>query len=255
MVVSGISIVLGYSGVLTVGSLSTLLPIGTAVPLANIYTVGGQIITANPTGFVVDGTTVSPGGSAVTVSGTVISLGLSGALLIGYSSTNVLSTLSADVGPVFTAGGFTFTEASSYVVLDGKTLSPGGSAATVAGTQVSLASDEKLMVGSLTTDLPTSITSGPVFTAGGLVFTEGSSDIVVDGTTLFPGGSPITIASTQVSLGLDGELAVGSTTMTLPTKLSSASSTPQAFEGAQGKNTLPSLILQAGMLAIFVLCV
>ena len=221
VVLSGTPIALGYSGVLTIGSSSTLLPNGPAVPTANIYTVGGQIITANPTGFAVGTTTLSPGGSAATISGTVVSLGPSGALLIGSSSTNILPTLSAVAGPVFTVGGLTFTKSSSNVLVDGKTLAAGGPAATVAGTQVSLASDGRLVVGSLTTNVPISTSSGEVFTAGGFVFTEGSSDVVVDGETLFLGGSPVTVAGTQVSLGSDGKLIVGSLTTNLPTSITS----------------------------------
>ena len=221
VVLSGTPVALGYSGILTVGSPSTLLPNAPAVLTANIFTVGGQIITANPTGFAVGSTTLSPGGSAATVSGTVISLGPSGALLIGSSSTNILPTLSAVAGPVFTVGGLTFTKSSSHVLVDGKTLSAGGPAATVAGQQVSLASDRRLVVGSLTTNVPTSTNGGAVFTAGGFAFTEGSSDLVVDGKTLFPGGSPVTVAGTQVSLGSDGKLIVGSLTTNLSPSITS----------------------------------
>ena len=314
VVLSGTPIALDYSGVLTIGSSSTLLPNGPAVPTADVYTVGGQIITANPTGFAVGSTTLSPGGSAATISGTVISLGPSGALLIGSSSTNILPTLSAVAGPVFTVGSLTFTKSSSNVLVDGKTLSagspaatvageqvslasdgklvvgslttnvptstnggdiftaggfvftegssdlvvdgetvfPGGSPITVAGTQVSLGSNGKLIVGSLTTNLPTRITSGAIITAGGLVFTEGSSDLVVDGKTVFPGGPPVTIAGTPVTLGSDGKLVVGSTTTTLPASLSTGSSTPLAFEGgAQGKKAISLLSVLVGIFATF----
>ena len=376
VVLSGTPVALGGSGILTIGSSSTLLPNRPAAPTADIYTVGGQTITANPTGFAVGSSTLSPGGSAVTISGTVISLGPSGALVIGSSSINILPTLSAAAGPVFTVGSLTFTESSSNVLVDGMTLSAGGLAATVAGTQVSLASDGRLVIGSLTTKVPTStssgavftaggfvftegpdlvvdgktlspggspvtvagtpislgsdgklivgslttnlppsitsgasftagglvftegssdlvvngktlfpggspvtisgtpislgsdgkltvgslttnlpsrITSGAIFTAGGLVFTEGSSDLVVDGKTLFPGGSPITVAGTPVTLGSDGQLTVGSTTTTLPTSLSTGGSTPQTFEGAQGKKAVPSISVLIGIFAILIL--
>ena len=216
VVVSGTPIVLGYSGILTVGSSSTVLHNVPAVPTAKIITVGGQPFTADPIGFAVGGTTLVPGGSAATISGTVISLGPSGALFVGSSSTNLLPTSSAVEGPVFTLGGLKFTESSSNVLVDGQTLSAGGPAATVAGAQVSLASDGKLAVGSLTTNIPLSMNNGAVFTAGGLVFTESSSDLVVDGKTVFPGGSPITVAGTPVSLASDGNLMVGSLTTSLP---------------------------------------
>ena len=217
VVVSGTPVALGYSGVLRIGASSTLLPTGPAVPTADIYTVAGQTITPKPTGFAVGSTTLSPGGSAVTISGTVVSLGSSGALLIGSSSINILPTVSAVAGPVFTVGGLTFTRSSSNVLVDGTTLTAGGPVATVAGTRLSLASDGKLAVGSLTTNLPASISSGAVFTAGGLVFTEDSSGLVVAEKTLVPGRPPMTVAGTPLSLGSDGKLIVGSLTTSLPT--------------------------------------
>ena len=316
VIVSGTPIALGYSGILTVGSSSTVLPNGPAAPTADVFTVGGQTVTANPTGFAIGSATLSPGGSAVTISGTVISLGPSGALSVGSSSINLLPTPSAVAGPVFTLGGLTFTESSSNVLIDGKTLSAAGPAATVAGDRVSLASDGKLVVGSLTTDLPLSMESGvvfgagglvftegssdlivdgktifpggppmtvvgtpvslgsdgrlvigslttslptsggvgAVFTAGGLVFTEGSSDLVVDGKTLFPGGPPMTVAGTLVSLGPDGELIAGSTSTTLPANWGGGSSTPQVFKGAQGRNAIPSFIAQVGIVGLVFFC-
>ena len=127
---------------------------------------------------------------------------------------------------------------------------------TIAGTPVTLGSDGKLTVGSLTTTLPTEITNGAIFTAGGLIFTEGSSDVVVDGKTLFPGGSPITVSGTPVTLGSDGKLTVGSSiTTSLPTSLSTETSTPQTFEGgAHGKKTVPLLGVLIGIFAFFILC-
>ena len=85
-------------------------------------------------------------------------------------------------------------------MVDGKTPSPGGSPVTITGTPVTLGSDGKLTLGSSTTKLPTRTTNGAVFTAGGLVFTEEFSDVVVESKTLFPGGPPIT-------LGLDGKIS------------------------------------------------
>ena len=147
-----------------------------------------------------------------------------------------------------------FTEGSSDLVVDGSTLFAGGSPVTVAGIPVSLGSDGKLSVGSLTTNLPPTFSNGAIFTVGGLSFTEGSSDLVVDGKTVFPGGSLVTIAGTPVSLGSDGKLVVGSTTTTLPANLGGGSSTPQTFEGAQGRNTIRSRVVLFGTFAIVVIC-
>lgn len=64
---------------------------------ADIFTVAGQIVTANPTGFAIAGTTLLPGGKGVTVSGTPVSLGLGGTLDVG-SGTLVLPTQGTGTG-------------------------------------------------------------------------------------------------------------------------------------------------------------
>jgi hypothetical protein len=58
--------------------------------IQSVFTVAGQTLTVAPTGFVVGGVTISPGGPAVTIAGTVVLLGPSG-LQIG-SSTLPLAT-------------------------------------------------------------------------------------------------------------------------------------------------------------------
>ncbi len=73
-----------------VGTSTQLLSSAVITP-ADILTVAGQIITANPTGFAVAGTTVTPGGTGVLVNGTVISLEAGGTLVVG-GSTTVLPT-------------------------------------------------------------------------------------------------------------------------------------------------------------------
>lgn len=251
--VAGAPLSLASDGRLVVGSLTTNLPLN--VNNGAVFTVGGLVFTeGSSSDLVVDGKTVLPGGSPINIAGAPVSLASDGRLAVGALTTNL--PLSMNNGAVFTAGGLSFTEGSSDLVVDGKKVFPGGSPITVAGTPVSLGSDGKLIVGSLTTNLPNSIGSsnGAIFTAGGLVFTEGSSDIVVDGTTVFPGRSSITVAGTPISLGSDGTLVVGSSTTTLPTNLGGGSSTPQFFEGAQGRNTVPSLMVLVGIYVMLVLC-
>ena len=51
-----------------------------------ILTVGGQTFTAAPSGFVVAGTAVVPGGPVVTISGTPVSLDPKGTLHVGSSA-------------------------------------------------------------------------------------------------------------------------------------------------------------------------
>jgi len=84
VMLSGTSISLDSSAVLIVGSLSTHLPAPTPAP--NIGIVGGQTFTANPTGFLLAGTSLLPGGQGITVSGTQISLAKSGILVVRSST-------------------------------------------------------------------------------------------------------------------------------------------------------------------------
>lgn len=109
------------------------VPLPTAAP-ASAFTVAGQTFTAAPTGFVLDGQSIAPGGSALTLSGTIISLNPSGTLQIGSSTIPLPSPLPS----VFTAAGQTFTAAPTGFVLDGHTIAPGGSALTLSGTVISL---------------------------------------------------------------------------------------------------------------------
>lgn len=58
----------------------------TTITPADIMTVDGQVFTANPTAFSIDGTNISAGGPEVTISSTPISLELGGSLVIGTST-------------------------------------------------------------------------------------------------------------------------------------------------------------------------
>lgn len=71
---------------------------------ADIFTIGGLIVTANPSGFAVAGASVLPGGSDVLVQGTEVSLGLGGTLVLG-NSTTVLPTQGASAGAGVFEGG------------------------------------------------------------------------------------------------------------------------------------------------------
>ena len=73
---------------------------------ADIVTIDGQLVTANPTGFAVAGTKVLPGGKGVLVDGTMVSLAPGGTLFVGNNSV-VLPTdgPGTGVGPVAFEGG------------------------------------------------------------------------------------------------------------------------------------------------------
>ena len=211
----GTPISLNPSGILFIGSSSINL-LDPALP-SDVFTIGGQTVTANPAGFVLAGSMLVPGGTAITISGTPISLNPSGVLFIGSSSTKLPAPTSSP--QTFTVGGHTFTADSTGFELAGSTLLPGGAAITLSGTPVSLAPSGVLIIGSSSIDLPPKSLASNVFTAGGLTFTAESPAVVVEGTTLVPGGPAATVSGTLISLkaGKDsGVLIVGTSTISLP---------------------------------------
>ena len=220
--ISGTPIFLGLSGILVLGSLTTSLSPTPTQPhsLAKIFTVGGQTFSADPIGFSVAGSRVIPGSTPVVFSGTTVSLSPSGVLIIGDSA---ISLPTQKVPPtVYTLGGLAITAQSlGAIVIDGTTIVPGGMGRTISGTPISLAPSGVLTIGSLTYTLPipTALADGIVFTAAGLVFTRKSSGLVIfNGASIFPGGSAVTISSTQVSLNTQGYLVVGTSVVSLSTR-------------------------------------
>ncbi|KAI9819732.1 MAG: hypothetical protein M1832_003966 [Thelocarpon impressellum] len=95
LTVSGTPVSLNPSA-LVIGSSTVPLPTP-AAPAAAVFTFAGQVVTANPTVVpIAPGTTLYPGGPAVTISGVALSLGPSGRLVIG-STTLRLSSASTTV--------------------------------------------------------------------------------------------------------------------------------------------------------------
>lgn len=132
---------------------STLLPIPTPPPTTataqSVFTAAGAPFTAQPTGFRIGDTTLTPGAHAFTTDGTVVSLGTDAILSIGSTTYHL--------GPksVFTVGGDgqVFTALPAGFVVDGKTVLPGGTGVVEGGERVSLGTDGVLLVGSVTVTL------------------------------------------------------------------------------------------------------
>ena len=139
--IDGTLVSLENSGILDIGSSRILLP------PTNVYTVGGETFTANPTAFSIDGTIISAGGSGVKIDGTLVSLEASGILDIG--SSRILLPPSN----VYTVGGETFTPNPTAFPIDGTTISAGGPGVTIDGIVVSLGASEILYIGSSTITL------------------------------------------------------------------------------------------------------
>ena len=218
-----------------VQSLNGVLQIGThTLALGSLTTVSGHVVNNhNPSvvvadgktynlaptsisslGFSIQGTTVTPGGPAVTVGGTAISLDKSSHLYVG--AINAALTSPSPAQSLFAVGGQAFTANPTGFTIQATKVTPGGQAITVAGTTISLDKSSHLYIGpsiaTLMSPSPTQVT----FTVGGQKFTAKPGGFKIGGSTFTPGGLGAVIAGILVSLERDGLLVIGSSTFTLP---------------------------------------
>jgi len=181
--------------------------VNTAASIPNILTIAGEVVTPNPSGMIIGGSSLSPGGPGVEISKTSISLDPSGNLFV-----NGKSIQNQVVPNVFTLGSKTFTANPAGFNIDGKVISPGRPGQNIDGTVVSLGQSGILHISSQTLSLPNPQSTGSgsdVFTVGGQVFTANSAAFSIDGTTISAGGPAVTINGTIVSLEPSGILDVG----------------------------------------------
>ena len=230
--ISNIPVSLDHHGILVVGSSTFFLQ------HQSVFAVGTRTFKANPTGFVLDDTTLTPGAGAQIVDGTIISLGHSGALALGSITRSLptsLPTLRATTA--FTVAGEMFTPNPSAFSIAGTTMYAGGPAITVAGTSISLQPSGTLILGSSTIPLLASVTaSPPVLDISGLTIEAHSSLAVVDGVTIRPGAPAVTVDGKNVSLEAGGStLDVGTGRFAMPTGATNGSGKVWVLEGGQGK--------------------
>ena len=219
---------LDLSGILAVGSSRFSLT------SQSVFTVGTRSFTANPTGFVLDGATITPGAVAQTVDGTVISLGRSGALTLGGITISLQSpSPTPTTTTAFTVAGQTFTANPSAFSVAGTTISAGGPAVTVAGTVISLQPSGTLILGSSTIPLLASQTaSPPVLNINRFSVEAQSSLAIVDGVTIRPGAPDVTVDGNNVSLEVGGStLDVGTGRFAMPTGVANGSAGLLIFDG------------------------
>ena len=200
----------------------------------------GQLITLNPSRMLVAGSTILPGGPAITLSNTPLSLASSGILIYGSSSI-LLSPQS-----VFTIQSQPITANAAGFVISGGSISPGGSAQTIDGTIISLGQSGQLAIGNTLISLPTPETNslaGPEIMIAGQTVTPNPSEFTIAGTTIRAGGPAATVGGTVLSLQTSGTLIVGSTTIQLPTLQTSLSSTLSVDSlAAQGRSSSLAVI-------------
>lgn len=197
-----------------------------------VLTVGGKVYTADASSkFLIGGQTLAPGSTAITLSGTPISLPAGASQAIVGGSTVEIHPAGITPGPgaghvpALTFAGSTYSANSLGQFIIGKqTLSP-GAAITVSGTQISLAAAGNAAVIEGNTELLTlnGMRTAAMLTFDGSTFTaDASSDFVISGQTLTPGGS-IQVSGTPISYPA-GVTAVVIGTKTLPLSFGTISS-------------------------------
>ncbi|KAK0516827.1 hypothetical protein JMJ35_001430 [Cladonia borealis] len=221
--IGGTRVSLGSSGLLVVGSSSILLSAEQASP--TVFTVGGQVVTAESNAVFMKGVSIEPAGPGTTIGGIRVSLGSLGLLEVG--SSKILLSAEQALPTVFTVGSEVFTPNPTAISMNGRTITAGGPGVTIAGTTVSLGSSGLLEVGSSTITLSAEQALPTVFTVGGEVFTPNPTAIAMDGTTITAGGPGATIAGTPVDLQASGSLVIGNSTFAvIPTNVSTSPADP-----------------------------
>jgi hypothetical protein len=204
--------------------------------------LGSLPVVLVPSSIVIIGSqTLQPGGIAITLAlRTTISLVPSATALVIGGTTSLLpqfvnpAVRTRAAPPVLTIGSFTWVPnaATQFFIGPGQTLIPGGTA-IVDGIKVSLdTSAAFVVIGGSTQILPvSSLTSGetiekqPELVLGGSTFTAilaghspSGPTFVISGQTLAPGGAPITVSDTVLSLAPSGSfLAIDDSTTTIAT--------------------------------------
>ena len=175
-------------------------------------TVNGQLAEPLNNGISIAGFTVTPNAAPITADGTRIFLG-SSALVVGSVSVPIiLPPVPLKPGQATSLNGHIVQPLTEGVSIAGQTLTPGASPITISGTPISLG-PSSLIIGSssFAVTMPRqSWIPGQVTTINGQVIqplTNGG--ISINGITLTPGASPITISGTPISLG-SSSLIIGS---------------------------------------------
>ena len=278
--VSGTIISLQSSGTLILGSstvdLSSLTVSGTAllpdpnVPPSTTYDIDGLGVQIQPQASfaLVDGATISAVAPGVTVSGNIVGLESGGKTLDVGTARFEMPTkapTALDGGQqnpgaeasTYDVDGFSVQAQvqSSLAVVNGVTLTAGGSGISISGNLVSLeAGGNTLDVGTAGFAIPTAAaaaTEASTYNINGFSVQPQpqSSYAVVDGVTLTAGENAISISGNLVSLESGGNtLDIGTGRFAIPTAGVNATGGVQAFQGGQGKRFEVPCILMFGFL-------
>ena len=181
-------------------------------------TVGGQVVSISPSGIFLNGISYSVGGPAISLPGGVVTLVPESAS--GKANENEYQIIPVPGSGVkqLTVGDQILSISPSGAFFDGTSYSVGGPAISLPGAVVSLAPTSTIQGTPGLDDDPAkdsdSLTSNIEIIDGHTVIST-PSGLAIDGSSILPGSSPITISNTVISLSPSNTLVVGSSSVTL----------------------------------------
>ena len=216
-----------------------------SLPTAGIQKIsigGGQILSVDPSGLVLEGSKYSIGGPAMTLSNNIYTIVPQH--MSGNSASNENDGLIKSAAPfpntLIIAGQTVVPNPTGFVIASSSVL-PGSSAVTISSTPVSLDPSGILAVGSSRFSLPPQ----SVFIVGTRSFTANPTGFVLDGATI-PGAAAQTVDGTVISLGRSGALTLGSNTISLQSPSPTPATTTAFTVAGQTFTPNPSAFSIAG---------
>ena len=278
VVVDGATLTAGAPDITVSGSLVSLevgggtLDVGTArfsIPTDAAdtpYGIDGSSVQAQPGSSsyaVVDGATLTAGGSGLSISGTLLSLESGGKTLDIGTARFSLPAGTADAASPTEIDGYKIRPQtqpqSSLAIVDGVTLTAGAPGTSISGTLISLESGgQTLDIATARLPLPTAAAeaTSPYNIDGYTIQPQPqqSSFAVVDGITLAAGGPGISIPGSLISLESGGKtLDIGTGRFAMPTGAANGDGTASGVhtsKGGQGRMFEVSGVLMAAMVGL-----
>lgn len=179
------------------------------LPVAGVQKVsigGGQILSIDSSGLILEGKKYSVGGPAVTLSNNVYTI-------IPSNGDDSLIKRPSSSPDTLVIAGQTVAPNPTALIIAGSRVLPSGSIFTISNTPISLDPSGILVIGSSSFSLPRQ----SVFTVGTQTFTANPTGFTFNGATISPGAAAQTVDGTVLSLGYSGALAIGTSTYSLPT--------------------------------------
>ena len=221
-----------------------------SVPTSDVQEISigrNQVLSIDPSGVEFQGKTYSIDGSGITLSNSVYTVVVQQESGIDMVNADRSSGDSLHTSPTtLTIAGQTIIPIPTGFIVNSATISPGGAAQTIDGTIISLGTSGTLIMGSSTIPLlahPTRIIS--LVSTNGLISEAESSLAILDGVTISPGTSAVTVDGNVVSLETGGStLDVGTSRFMLrPTGFRNASGGLVVFTSGQGRGLELSWLL------------